>query len=54
MKRQIDKYMLSFAKGIEDLFEFTRRIYNGNGQSYAIYAMIFLIILLVLSKNLFG
>ena len=54
MKRQIDKYMLSFAKGIEDLFEFTRRIYNGNGQSYAIYAMIFLILLLVLSKNLFG
>ncbi len=54
MRKQIDKYMLSFAQGIEDLFEFTRRIYNGNGQSYAIYAMIFLIILLVLGKNLFG
>jgi len=54
MKRQIDKYMLSFAKGIEDLFEFTRRIYNGNGQTYAIYAMIFLIILLVFGKNLLG
>ncbi len=54
MKRQIDKYMLSFAKGVEDLFEFTRRIYNGNGQTYAIYAMIFLIILLMFGKNLLG
>ena len=54
MRRQIDKYMLGFAKGLEDLFEFTRRIYTGNGQMYAIYALIFLVILLVLSNNLFG
>jgi NADH-quinone oxidoreductase subunit M len=54
MRRQIDKYMLGFARGLEDLFEFTRRIYTGNGQLYAIYALVFLIILLVLSNNLFG
>ncbi len=54
MKRQMDKYMLAFAKGLEDLFDFTRRIYNGNGQTYAIYAIIFVIILLLLSNNLFS
>ena len=54
MKREIDKYMLAFAKGLEDLFEFTRRIYTGNGQIYAIYALVFAVILLLLSNNLFS
>ena len=54
MRRQIEKYMVGFARGLEDLFEFTRRIYTGNGQMYAIYALIFLVLLLVLSNNLFG
>ena len=54
MRRQMDKYMLAFAKGLEDLFDFTRRIYNGNGQTYAIYALLFVILLLLLSNNLFS
>ena len=54
LKRQIDKYYTAFANGMEALFEFTRRIYTGNGQTYAIYAIIFLVLLLLFRVNLFG
>ena len=53
MKRQIDNYYNSIGKGLEAFFDFTRRIYTGNGQMYAIYAIIFLIILLIFKDNIF-
>jgi len=53
MKRQIDKYYNSFGKGLEALFDFTRRIYNGNGQTYALYFVIFVILLLMFRDSLF-
>jgi len=54
LKRQIDKYYTAFGNGLEALFEFTRRIYTGNGQTYAIYAIVFLALLLLFKNNLFG
>jgi len=53
MRRQIDKYYTGFANGLESLFEFMRRIYNGNGQTYAIYVIIFVVVLLIFKDFLF-
>jgi NADH-quinone oxidoreductase subunit M len=54
LKRQIDKYYTAFGNGMEALFEFSRRVYTGNGQTYAIYAVLFLALLLLFKSNLFG
>ena len=54
LKRQIEKYYLGFGKGMEALFDFARRIYTGNGQTYAIYAILFLALLLIFRVSLFG
>ena len=54
MKRQIMTYYKQIGDGLEAFFDFVRRIYSGNGQTYAIYVMIFLVILLLLKDNLFG
>jgi uncharacterized membrane protein len=54
MKRKIDTYYNGFGKGIEALFDFTRRIYTGNGQTYALFVIIFVVILLLLKSTLFG
>jgi len=53
MKRKMDFYYNKFGEGIETLFDFVRRIYTGNGQTYAIYVVIFLVILLIFSKQIF-
>ena len=53
MRRQIDKYYTGFANGLEALFEFMRRVYTGNGQTYAIYVIIFVVILLIFRNFLF-
>ena len=54
LKRQIDKYYTAIGNGLEALFEFTRRVYTGNGQTYAIYAIAFLALLLLFRVSLFG
>lgn len=53
MKRQIDKYYTEFADGLESFFEFLRRIYTGNGQTYAIYVFVFVVIVLLFKDVLF-
>lgn len=53
MRRQVDKYYTGFANGLEALFDFMRRIYTGNGQTYAIYVIIFVVILLLFKDILF-
>ncbi len=53
MKRRIDTYYSGIGKGLEALFDFTRRIYTGNGQTYALYLVIFVIILLLFRDSLF-
>jgi len=54
MKRQIMTYYRQIGDGLEAFFDFIRRVYSGNGQTYAIYVMIFLVILLLLKDSLFG
>ena len=54
MRRQIDKYYNGIANGMEALFDFTRRIYTGNGQTYAMYVVIFVVLLLLLRNCFFG
>jgi NADH:ubiquinone oxidoreductase subunit 5 (subunit L)/multisubunit Na+/H+ antiporter MnhA subunit len=54
MKRQIDPYYNGFGRGLEALFDFVRRIYTGNGQTYALYAIIFAVLLLIFKSHLFG
>ncbi len=54
LKWKINKYYEDFGKGLEALFDFMRRIYTGNGQTYAVYVIIFLAILLIFSKSIFG
>jgi len=53
MRRQIDKYYNGIADGLESLFEFMRRIYTGNGQTYTIYVIIFVVIVLLFKNILF-
>jgi len=53
MRRQIDKYYTGFADGMESLFEFMRRVYTGNGQTYAVYVLVFVVIVLLFKDVLF-
>ena len=53
MKRKMDFYYNRFGEGLEAFFNFIRRIYTGNGQTYAIYVMIFIVILIIFSKQIF-
>jgi NADH-quinone oxidoreductase subunit M len=54
MKRRIDTYYSGIGNGLEAIFDFTRRIYTGNGQTYALYAVIFIVVLLMFKNALFG
>ena len=51
MKYSMDKIYTAIGKGLEGLFQGLRYIYNGNGQTYAFYVVIFLVILLIFGKN---
>lgn len=54
LKRKMDDYYTDFGNGLEALFDFVRRFYNGNGQFYAIYVMAFLALLLIAGTKYFG
>ncbi len=54
MKQKIDPYYNSFGKGMEAIFDFARRIYTGNGQTYALYLVVFVLLLLIFKDSLFG
>jgi hypothetical protein len=54
MKRKIDKYYTAFGNGMEALFDFTRRVYTGNGQTYALYVILFVVIMLMFKDSIFG
>ncbi len=53
LRYKISKYYNEFADGMEAFFDWTRRIYNGNAQTYAIYVITFLVILLLIANNIF-
>ena len=52
MRYQIDNVYKNLAEGLEALFEFMRRIYTGNGQTYAIYVIAFVVIMLLFGNYL--
>lgn len=52
MRYQIDKVYKNLGEGLEALFEFMRRIYTGNGQTYAIYVIAFVVIMLLFGNYL--
>ncbi len=52
MRHQIDKFYKNLGEGLEALFEFMRRIYTGNGQTYAIYVIAFVVIMLLFGNYL--
>jgi NADH-quinone oxidoreductase subunit M len=54
LRHKLDKYYTEFGGGMEALFNFIRRIYTGNGQTYALYIVVFLVTLILLSGRIFG
>ncbi|MCK5856042.1 MAG: hypothetical protein KAG64_01055 [Bacteroidales bacterium] len=54
MKRKMDTYYNRIGEGLESLFGFARKIYTGNGQTYAIYVIIFLSILILIGETIFN
>ena len=53
-KRSMDKIWGDLANALDAVFDFTRKIYTGNGQTYAIFVVIFLVILLLFKDTLFA
>ena len=53
LKPSIDKFFTYFGTLLEESFEHLRYIYTGNGQTYAMYVMIFLMILFLFSELIF-
>ena len=52
-KRSMDKIWNDIGNALEAIFDYTRRIYTGNGQTYALFVIIFLVILLIFKNTLF-
>ncbi len=53
-KRSMDKIWNDLGNALEAIFNFTRKIYTGNGQTYALFVVIFLVILLIFKDTLFS
>jgi formate hydrogenlyase subunit 3/multisubunit Na+/H+ antiporter MnhD subunit len=53
-KRSMDKIWNDIGNALEAIFNFTRRIYTGNGQTYALFVIIFLVILLFFKDTFFA
>ena len=50
----MNKIWNDLANAIDAVFDFTRKIYTGNGQTYAIFVVVFLVILLLFKDTLFA
>jgi len=53
-KRSMDKIWNDLGNAIDSLSDFMRKIYSGNGQTYALFVVIFLVILLLFKDTLFA
>jgi len=51
-KRTITKIYEDLGNGFEALFDFVRKVYTGNGQTYAVYVIAFLVGLLIYVQNM--
>lgn len=52
MKYRIETFYNRIGNGIEEFFQFFRRLYTGNGQTYAFYVVIFLTILFIVGATI--
>ncbi len=53
-KMDMNKIWKDLGKNLEAFFGFFRKIYTGNGQTYALYIVIFLVVLLLFKDVLFS
>jgi len=53
-KYKVTHFYESFAENAEHLFDLLRHVYTGNAQTYALYVVIFLVLLIVFSGWIFG
>ncbi|MEA3287268.1 MAG: proton-conducting transporter membrane subunit [Candidatus Marinimicrobia bacterium] len=53
-KYKVTRIYESFAKNAELIFDLLRHVYTGNAQTYALYVVIFLVVLIVFSGWIFG
>ncbi len=54
LKRSVDKFYKLFVENLENAFDFLRYVYTGNGQTYAMYVVLFLVVLVVFAELIFG
>ncbi len=52
-KASISAFYNTLGRAIEETFQFVRRFYTGNGQTYALYVLIFLALLILFAKQIF-
>lgn len=53
IKRSADRFFKGVGKHLENLFDVIRQIYTGNGQTYAMYTLIYLAILIIFAEFIF-
>ncbi len=53
-KRSMDKIYNTIGESLDALFNFVRTIYTGNGQTYALYVIVFLVIMLIFKDSIFN
>ena len=54
LKRNLHRIYLNFGKNLEALFDAMRYIYTGNGQTYAFFVVLFLVITLAFAGRIVG
>lgn len=54
LKRSMNTLYDEVGNGLSALFQFVRYIYTGNGQAYALYVVLFLVVLLIFKQQIFG
>jgi hypothetical protein len=54
LKPSVDEMYNRVAKNLEQAFDQLRFVYTGNGQTYAMYVVVFLVILILFAEIIFG
>jgi NADH-quinone oxidoreductase subunit M len=54
LKPSVDKLFNLIGINLEELFDYLRYVYTGNGQTYAMYVILFMVILILFSGSIFG
>ncbi len=52
IRHSVDRVYTSLAADLENIFEYLRFVYTGNGQTYALYVILFLATLFIFAKHI--